>query len=401
MFYMPDAFKEENEDYVTIPVLKKFIRKSGEISGRLSVERKSLINYVVDYANTSLSAEHEVADWVDCVAKEGIKDVYIKKINIEQSGKLMNNVNEVAKLVEPLLGNIENRHFCCNNYDDELKLVRCDISENEPICYSFYFGKMVFIYDGKKMLKARLYPIFIDLYPEQEMIVGRAKPKQNMFIYNNGKFNEDNMISLDSESEIMRAIDCVSNLLNIKTKSTLFVKNNFKEKLYELLEQYTTTPNEINQLISENRIKIESVIKTISRDICKLNCTDDLEQDICNLVEKYFSITYPNKKIFMDGRAAYPLRIAATDEEESKVDQRSCKEDPLQSKAVFFDNKKMIQKNKKCDSIFFMFQRILSNKLDDFFKVRFIVKRDYCLLKFTEYTEEVDIQNVLLLFISD
>ena len=117
-----------------------------------------------------------------------------------------------------------------------------------------------------------------------------------------------------------------------------------------------------------------------------------------NLIEKYFSITYPNKEIFTTGRTAYPLRIAATDEEESKVDQRSAKEDPLQSKAVFFDNKKMIQKSQKCDGIIFMFERKL--ELDKYFKVRFIIKKDYCLIKFTEYTEEVNIQNVLLLFIN-
>lgn len=58
----------------------------------------------------------------------------------------------------------------------------------------------------------------------------------------------------------------------------------------------------------------------------------------------------------------------------------------------------MIQKSKKCDGIIFMFEQI--SKSGKYYKVRFVVKKDYCLMKFTEYTEEWDIQNVLLLFIN-
>ncbi len=398
MFVMPDAFKENNEDYITIPVLREFI-KSKKIKILLNNDRRALMNAVIEYANTSDAAAEEVSSWVDYVVKEGIKDIYIKTIDEKRSEKIKYDWQEVQEKTAPLLRWTDVHHLCGNRYNDQLRLVKVELCTNgNTEYYSFSFGRMVFVYDGKESLKARLYPVFVDLYPQNGIIIGRIKPKQNMYIYNNGNFDKDSTIPVESEAVAVDAMEIVSNLFEIVTKGTLDVKDDYKEKLYRLLEKYTETPPEIVALIEENKSNINDVIETIAKKICGLYYTEDLMQDIYNLIEKYFSITYPNKEIFTTGRTAYPLRIAATDEEESKVDQRSAKEDPLQSKAVFFDNKKMIQKSQKCDGIIFMFERKL--ELDKYFKVRFIIKKDYCLIKFTEYTEEVNIQNVLLLFIN-
>ena len=101
------------------------------------------------------------------------------------------------------------------------------------------------------------------------------------------------------------------------------------------------------------------VVSEILEDICEIDeqYKDDLEADVLNLVEKYLSISYPDKSIFIDGRDAYPLKIIATDEEESHLEQASGLERPLQSKAIFFDNKKMMQKNRKCDGVIFSFEK--------------------------------------------
>lgn len=84
----------------------------------------------------------------------------------------------------------------------------------------------------------------------------------------------------------------------------------------------------------------------------------------------------------------------ATDEEDSKVEQTAALEEPLQSKAIFFDNKKMLQKSQACDGVTFMFARdkMYCSKQ---FKVKIVVNKDYCILKFTEYTMEEDIIHVL------
>lgn len=48
----------------------------------------------------------------------------------------------------------------------------------------------------------------------------------------------------------------------------------------------------------------------------------------------------------------------------------------------------------------FKFRRINKTYFGEEFKVRISVKNNYCHIKFFEYTEEVDIQNVLQLFIN-
>lgn len=68
---------------------------------------------------------------------------------------------------------------------------------------------------------------------------------------------------------------------------------------------------------------------------------------------------------------------------------------PLQAKALFFDNKKMMQKNQICDGVVFKFRRKSKKYYEDEFKVKITVKNNCCHMKFFEYTEEVDIQNVL------
>lgn len=55
-----------------------------------------------------------------------------------------------------------------------------------------------------------------------------------------------------------------------------------------MLEKYTQTPKEILELMDE-------------------------KSSVLNMIEKYFSISYPDKKIFTKDRDAYPLKLNATD----------------------------------------------------------------------------------------
>ena len=79
----------------------------------------------------------------------------------------------------------------------------------------------------------------------------------------------------------------------------------------------------------------------------------------------------------------------------SVPDNTAALEEPLQSKAIFFDNKKMLQKSQACDGVTFMFARINTMYCSKQFKVKIVVNKDYCILKFTEYTMEEDIIHVL------
>lgn len=123
----------------------------------------------------------------------------------------------------------------------------------------------------------------------------------------------------------------------------------------------------------------------------------DIESDIKNIVEKYLSINWKDKDIFIKDRDAYPVKLSATDEEESKIEQTAAALEPLQTKALFFDNKKMLYKNKSCDGIIFKWKRNNPiNGQDDEFKVRMgVTPKGECIFKFTEYTVKEDMENVI------
>ena len=164
-----------------------------------------------------------------------------------------------------------------------------------------------------------------------------------------------------------------------------------------MLERYTQTPNEIIELINQKTAEIDGIVDSVMHRICNLRRAyeDDVRSNVLNMVEKYFSISYSDKQIFIKDREAYPLKLNATDEEDSKVEQTAALEEPLQSKAIFFDNKKMLQKSQACDGVTFMFARINTMYCSKQFKVKIVVNKDYCILKFTEYTMEEDIIHVL------
>jgi hypothetical protein len=126
-----------------------------------------------------------------------------------------------------------------------------------------------------------------------------------------------------------------------------------------------------------------------------------VETDIQNLIEKYLSITWPDKSVFSHDRDAYPIRLSATDEEESKVDQSSAtSNEPLQSKEVFFDNKRMLENQRQCDNLTLIWKR--TSRIyysESTFPVRLSEKGGKCTLSFKKYVAEEDILNVLFALI--
>lgn len=399
MFVLPDTFREDKENYIVVNTLKKFVKGRPEIKCKLTDSRQKLLSSVIEYADSSKIAEEDVLAWVDAIIKEGIKDLYIKALT-DASCESLKDTQSVYEKLKPILNNVGVNHICNNAYTDELRLVRMQVENEQELVYTFYLCQSVYVYDGKSEAKVRWYPVCVELYPEKGLIIGRGKPRQNMFLYSKGEFDANTFQKTNADTKITKAMQYIMEVLQIQCKNVYEIAGKFKKCLYNLLEKYTATPPEIEKLMDDNSDKICNMIDIISKQICLRANAEDIKSDILNLVEKYFSISYEDKSIFTKGREAYPLRIAATDEEESTVDQRSGLEHPLQSKAIFFDNKKMLQKNRMCDGITFKFKRKSTRYFGEEFQVKISAKNNLCYMKFSEYTEEVDIQNVLRLFIN-
>lgn len=398
MFSVPYTFANEDESYITVPALKRFAREKKKEDLKTTVDRPQLIQDIENYANQSPEKEEEVLDWLDQVLIEGIKDVQIKLIDDESfTASFVNQDEFVEKVLEPLIVNKTNRHLN-KGYTDSLGVFRYEIT-NESVFgrrIRLYMGKLLCTFDKKHGAATVPYPIAVDVYCDAGMIVARAKSKSGLYKYEEN-FVLEKATPTKSEKETASAIKWVAEKLVLNTRKSFEAETVFKSQLYNMLEKYTKTPTEIIDLMNAKKTEIDGVVETVMHQICNLRTAyrEDVKSNVLNMVEKYFSISYPNKQIFIKDREAYPLKLNATDEEDSKVEQTAALEEPLQSKAIFFDNKKMLQKSRACDGVTFMFARLNTMYCARQFKVKIVVNKDYCMLKFTEYTMEEDIIHVL------
>lgn len=398
MFSVPYTFANEDESYITIPALKRFAREKKNEDLKTTVDRPQLLQDIENYANQSPENEAEVLDWLDQVLVEGIKDVQIKLIDDESFTTSFIDQDEfVEKVLEPLIVNKTNRHLN-KGYTESLGVFRYEIT-NESVFgrrIRLYMGKLLCTFDKKHGAATVPYPIAVDVYCDAGIIVARAKSKSGLY-----KYEEDFVLEkatpTKSEKETAAAIKWVAEKLVLNTRKSFEAETVFKSQLYDMLEKYTKTPTEIINLMDAKKTEIDGVVETVMHQICNLRAAyrEDVKSNVLNMVEKYFSISYPNKQIFIKDREAYPLKLNVTDEEDSKVEQTAALEEPLQSKAIFFDNKKMLQKSRACDGVTFMFARLNTMYCSRQFKVKIVVNKDYCMLKFTEYTMEEDIIHVL------
>lgn len=347
MFSVPYTFANEDESYITVPALKRFAREKKKEDLKTTVDRPQLIQDIENYANQSPEKEEEVLDWLDQVLVEGIKDVQIKLIDDESfTASFVNQDEFVEKVLEPLIVNKTNRHLN-KGYTDSLGVFRYEIT-NESVFgrrIRLYMGKLLCTFDKKHGAATVPYPIAVDVYCDEGMIVARAKSKSGLYKYEEN-FVLEKATPTKSEKETASAIKWVAEKLVLNTRKSFEAETVFKSQLYNMLEKYTKTPTEIIDLMNAKKTEIDGVVETVMHQICNLRTAyrEDVKSNVLNMVEKYFSISYPNKQIFIKDREAYPLKLNATDEEDSKVEQTAALEEPLQSKAIFFDNKKNVAK---------------------------------------------------------
>ena len=263
MFSVPYTFANEDESYITIPALKRFAREKKNEDLKTTVDRPQLLQDIENYANQSPENEAEVLDWLDQVLVEGIKDVQIKLIDDESFTTSFIDQDEfVEKVLEPLIVNKTNRHLN-KGYTESLGVFRYEIT-NESVFgrrIRLYMGKLLCTFDKKHGAATVPYPIAVDVYCDAGIIVARAKSKSGLY-----------------------------------TRKSFEAETVFKSQLYDMLEKYTKTPTEIINLMDAKKTEIDGVVETVMHQICNLRAAyrEDVKSNVLNMVEKYFSISYPN-----------------------------------------------------------------------------------------------------------
>lgn len=401
MFAWNDTFYSESTQYFTMLPLQLFAKSRQNAYLKPNLDRRALLKAIARYANENESNEEAVNTWIDNTMKEGRREIYLEEYDSSSMVQDFLGKDEyVCGKLEQYIMNPNNRHFMGNVYNKDFQLVKYSI-ENGSFgrVITLFLCRLIYCTDEKERTNSvskQIYPAVVEIFVDKEYIVTSVKTKSNLFLYNPDSTNVTDAETSTCEKQAFSAKQTALRMLQINDVKQNNIER-LKTKLFCLVDACTQTPNEIVMLLQENVGKMEQMAKMVTEEICNLApCYEqDVKWDIQNMIEKYFSMTYPDNRIFTKDRVAYPIKLDATDQQKSKVQQTSGFAQPLQSKDIFFDNKKMLQKNRQCDSAKFSYERLDSLYCPDRFNVLISVNRRNCIIKFTEYTVKEDIDNVL------
>lgn len=398
---LPYCFSIDSENYITIPVMRHFLESiQHEYKAEYCNTRQDCIQAIENYAAESPQNTNTVLTWVDNVLKQGIVELHIYTIENNAVDRLALQSGDVDKNLRKTISALTTPYLCKQPNSSEFKVIKYSFEQTslgDLLSVSLY--RTVYSKPRNEGAYTLTYPVHIDYYCTKGILIIRGKSKANLYPYTSDDSIPDfgEMRPIKFETLLGKALSAFRNAtqLSVVACSEIgFLKNN----LYHLLEKYTHTPAEIESMIQTAMPQIQSMMATIKNDVCHLGNSydEDLIDDLRNFVEKYLSISYPDKKIFTRDREAYPLKLSAKDDEDSKVEQTAALEEPLQSKAVFFDNKKMMQRSRQCEEAVFIYKRNDSRYFGRSFKVSFASKAKCFILKFLYFTVEEDIQHVLV-----
>ena len=405
MFRIPNTFISSNEDYLTLIPIKEFIKNNPQAEVKKDANRAQQLTLIETYANRNEAAQEIVEEWIDRSIMAGRKEVYLKELenNPIQVGILKEREN-IERIIS---GNIkEHRHICNNTYTPDYSICKYDIDEGDfGKVIKIILCKLIYSFDSKEEKSIQWYPVVVNVYLDKGYIEARAKQKTHMFKYERIDNVEEmkGLEALTPEKEAREAIGIVCSVLELQTISNHYTSaEHIKQKIYNLLEQSIGTHDEIKTKLDENERNIESIVEYYNQNIYNLSepLKNDLKDDIKNVFEKYMSITRNDTNIFVSDRKIYPIRLIASDEDTSKVDQTSAAKAPLQSKPIFYNNKSMIFKNKKCDGIMFSIEKENATTKRNRYCANIVERKGFGVISWQEYLKEDDINYVLHRFIN-
>lgn len=393
MKILSEQLTKENEDILTIPAIRKFA-KQNKIRKVSEFDRPELLQELENFGKLNNKNEIILKEWFEDVVSEGIKTLYIVKSEniktnyqkIKTSGKLDSYITNNADYVSNVQANKALTLYKIKEYSSILgEIVR--FSFVKKVCFQNKIN------DKLSVIKIPIQIVFLLKY---NTILMQFKSKSGLY-----QFEEKQEDVHEPITDDKLAIECLNFLIK-DLKLDINNCNTNKNTLYNLLTKYTQTPYPIKNRLNVLSNKILDISEDIRVNLCNVSEINkqDLLWDVTNIVEKYISINTQDKTIFINDREAYPIKLISSDEEDSRVEQCSGNIEPLQTKSIFFDNKKMLQKSKQCDGIILKYHRLDNTYFNNEIDVHIKVKPKYMIVKFTRYTMQEDMENVLNSIIS-
>ena len=391
----------KKDDYITIPRLRKFCKENN--IGTFSLKEDGIVK-VEQFSNFSAINQDKVDIWLDEVAKEGIKYSFIKKI-IRNDGMFKSELfwKDFIK------NEFKSRNMLRMNeaiYSNNLSIqfIQYQMNENEVSKVKLNLG--LFVYEIKKSSEGSLltdkiiYPIFVEIDAIKNILEIRVKSKSSI-----RKVKQDTGIFEIKVGEKV-TVESISEEVSMFLKSKLLFeeegldisKDMFFKSYYKLLASLTNTPQSIIDKIQSKYIEVEDFANKmfLELDLNSSKYINMAKEDLLIWLEKFLSLSEQNKNIFIEDRDGYPVKLIATDSEDTRIEEISANKEPLQTKASYFDHKKILQREQLCDGMSLAFKR---NDCTYYSSEPFLAiiyyKKGFGIVKFQEYVEEGDIQNVL------
>lgn len=398
---IPNCFKDLSEDYFTKPSLQMFC-KENELN--TSEDKYELISSIETFGMELEDNEEKVLMWVEDALKEGVKHIILRKCIIPSTLK-NKSMERWEEFLKTKLKDIDQTYLIGSKHKNEITCLSYILEEDNDIVNKICFTFSILLDEIKSKdapAKTIIYPIFVDLDLKNGYVVARAKSKSNMYKYtidDNGEHERD-LEKANAFNLMIETIDRLVKDIELELESIDKSRNRFSKYLYEIISECTQTPKDIDLIVK----KEEECVKNFIEDFFERNSINEIsnnnfqnaKEDMSIFIEKYLAINIGNIEIFKDNRYAYPIKIAATDSELSSIEESTFNKRPLQATAMFYDNKKVLTREKKCDKVSLLFKREKRTYItNDYFLINFEVKRGYCLLQSSSYLLEGEIQNVL------
>ncbi len=400
------SLKREANNYLVMPKIQKFLRdnKLGSVNFRTEG-----IKLIEKFSENSIESKEKVNVWLDECVKEGIKYLYITKVSFDRNISLYKSELFWKEFLDKhnFKKNIHINEYIDDNilnYKGIKLLYNNGLVSQVNIIMSLYYLDANSSYDNP--IKES-YPIFVDLDIDKKIITIRLKSKSKIYeIKVDGDGNQ--CIDLNKKISCDRMVNYVINKICSDIELTKMEEKQFCNEMesayFKVLDEITRTPKEIKNKIDKFK---EDNIKYINNMIEKTQISPSkyvniIENDLNILLEKFISISYADKSIFKN-EYAFPIRLIATDSEDTKVEETASDYQPLQTKAAFYDHKKIINEEQRCEGMTLAAYR---KNTTYYGKTPFTAKCDLLKVKglgrirFIEYVEEEDIQNVLSRIIS-
>lgn len=401
MFKLAGIFRDQNEEYLVVSAIQKFFKKIG-IKVEIPWTKADLLTKIENYANSSEEALEEVNNWLDETLCEGIKEIQIEHRTLKSEMELLfTSEAKIGTYLNSYLSTGLVHHICGNEYDaTQYQFVKYSLTTGTrgQVIRMIFCKKMHFSENKAGVVTTKVveYPIIAEYYIEHAWLCIRFKMRTGLYHYKKDGYDTTS-VRVSVSQEIQDVIKKVDSILGLEVLTVEQNAAQIRRKLFVLLDRYTHTPLPILEAMDIQKTQINNMVSQVM-SVCSLpiGVHNNVKDDINNLVEKYLSVYWPDTAIFTQDRDAFPVHLSAKDEESSQVDQRAGFNQPLQSRAVFFDNKRMLYQQKSCESIQFFWKKMTPINLQDaFFPVRIYEERGRCRFKFSKYTIEEDILNVL------